>query len=321
MQKPSVRRIHRPAVVRSAALFVVGLIAAAPAARADIIANFTGGNDTTNGGAAAPAPDTFKGIAGAGWASPWSLNNPAGIAVTNTVANTTPVNGGGNYLAVTETGANAAAEVRQYTDVAGDVRLTQKHTVSWDFRIDESATSLTNNFNGGNDRYQFFENPASGSTTATTNNWIVAAFGANPSAGTAGFVAKHWEAYNASPTDNAFTAGSLVDSGIAIASGVTYHFDVTTDPASKTYTLHLTSSAGESFTSASLNWRNFKDNPTAAGGFLQFGSGADASGEARSFALDSVTITAVPEPAAAGLLALFALPLVRRRRRRNARQA
>ncbi|MDB5294601.1 MAG: hypothetical protein JWO31_584 [Phycisphaerales bacterium] len=297
---------------------VIGSVLA-PAAGGATVATFDGGNDTTNGGTATPAPDTFRGTAGGGWQAAWTT---AGT-IAGSVTNTTPVDGGGNYLVATSAGTTAAATgawSRKYggaTDPA--VSLGARHTISWTMRIDESAASLTSNFTNGADRYQAFGDATALSTTATSNEWLVGAFGADPATSTPGFVAKRWEFYNASATTNAFTSGALVDSGIALTSGATYRFTITTDPATKTYVGSVTDLAnpGATFTSGTLNWRTASTNTTGlAGGVLEFGNSGNAAGETRAFSLDGVQV--VPEPAAAGLLAgAVGIAAAGRRRRRR----
>ena len=292
------------------------LTAAAPL-RAVTVANFSGGNDTTNGGAATPSVDTFLGTAGSGWQTPWQKTTGGGT-FTGTVVSTTPLNGGGNYLSATTSNAAGAGEAwsRQYGGAGDSVSLSQQQVISWDLRVDESAASIASNFTTGSDRYQIIGDAAAQGTTATSNTWIVIAAGADPSPTTTGFAAKHWEFYNGSTAGTGFNAGTLADSGMTITSGTTYHFTITSNPATKTY-VGSVSDGTTTFTTGTLNWRNYSLNPTSSGGYLNFSAVGDLAGDARAFSLDNISVT--PEPGSGALaVAGCAAALFRRRRGRPA---
>jgi hypothetical protein len=236
-----------------------------------------------------------------GWQGAWTA---AGTSLTDTVSSATPVNGGGNYLSMSLSGVGGGSEGRKYGGAGDTVSLSGRQIINWDFRVDESAASLTTNFTLGTDRYQFFGDSAFLSTSATSNEWFAFASGAIPAAAGGTFTALHWEFYSGGTSSTAFGSGTLVDSGLTLTSGTTYHFTIDTDPATKTY-VGTVSDGTTSFTSGTLNWRNFSTNPTASGGIFTAGLATSAAGETRAAALDSIVI--VPEPSTITLLAIMGI--------------
>lgn len=287
----------------SAILFV-----SAVGAQAVTVADFTGGN--SNG-----VVDGFRGMAGQGWQAGW-LTNISNTNVTQTVTNTAPLNGGGNYLSMSSTtsgtGSSATGWNRQYGGSGGGVSLSAAHTISWSFRVDEDAASLTSNFTQGTDRYQFFGTGASSNTTTTANEWFVFSSGATPATAGGNFAAGKWEFYSGGASSTAFDQGTIVDSGISMVSGTTYFFTITTDPTTRTY-VGTVSDGVNSFTTGTLNWRNTSANPTASGGYFVTSLTSSAPGEIRSASLDSISI--VPEPSSSLLLLGTAALLGTRRKR------
>ena len=280
----------------------------AASAQAVTVANFTGGNSSV-------IVDAYQGTAGSGWQGEWIMNQTNANS-TGTVTNATPVNGGGNYLAMTSTtsgnGASATGWNRQYGGSGGGVSLSSTHTISWTFRVDETATSLSSNFNTGNDRYQFTGGNAAANTSAASNEWFVFSSGATPAPAGGNFAARKWEFYSGGAT-SAFGDGSIVDSGISLVSGTTYFFSITTDPSTRTY-VGTVSDGTNSFTTGTLNWRNQVDNPASSGGFFTASITSSAAGETRSASLDSISI--VPEPSSS-LLLLGAAAILGTRRKRS----
>jgi len=311
----NIRNISQAGLRARARLFTSLLAAAAagwllaPLLHAATVANFSAGNDNTNGGTNAPTPDSFTGSAGGGWQGGW-ITTASGTAVA-TVKNTSPVSGGGNYLSMTLAGSSSVAQVgldRLFGGAGGGVSLTATQTISWDFRLDETGLST---FTGGNDRYQFMGNAAPDQTTAGSDEWFVFASGANPNL-VPGFVADTWLFYSGSTSTNAFNNGTVANSGIALTPGTTYHFTITTNPVTKTYLGSVSDGVTTYTTPTALNWRNYSSNPTASGGYFIASTIADNAGETRAYSLDSVQI--VPEPSTMPLL-MGALGLLGLRRR------
>jgi hypothetical protein len=305
--------------LRHVTIVAAVLVALCPAAgRAGIISNFSSGNDNSNGGAGAPAADSFYGAAGGGWLGAWGKSADAGVTVTASVVLTNPLSGGGNHLGASNTGAaNNGVVSRQYGSVNGDVQLNQTHVISWDYRIDEPNL---NNFTASKDRYQFFERQSGAATNTDSQcDWIIATYGADPLGPAAGFAARHWLLFDGSLTTNTFAAGVWIDTGITIAPGTVYHFAVTTNPAAKTWSAAITSNTGDNFTSGLEHYRDYAGSGvgntpvTAAGGFLEFGAQADSASDTRAYSVDTVFVAA-PEPASILLLGFGGLLVLSRRR-------
>ncbi len=98
----------------------VGALAAAsvlffnPIAKADIVANFTGGDGFES-------VDQYPGIPGDGWATAWQTNtasSSAGTSLVGFVDELAPMNGGGKYLSTFLTGGSGVSkgvQQRQYS--------------------------------------------------------------------------------------------------------------------------------------------------------------------------------------------------------------
>lgn len=288
----------------SALVFSLAAVLPATAATSS---NFTGGNGS--------GVDSFPGSAGGGWQSGWASVTDKATASASVVS-ASPLNGGGNYLSTSSspdgTGVALAAWGRAYGAAGGGVSLSQTQTLSWTFRVDESASSLGSGFTTGNDRYQFFGTSAMANSSTVANEWFVFASGANPAAAP-GFVANRWGFYHGGVASTAFNSGSFVDSGISLVSGTTYAFTIVTDPLTRTYVGSVTDGT-TTFVSGTLNWRNTSTNPTTSGGYFVAGVSADTAGETRAFSLDGITI--IPEPSALLLSLAGLLSAATRRRRR-----
>jgi len=286
---------------------VLFLSLAALPAMAVTTAGFTGGNGA--------GVDSFPGSAGDGWQGGWSSLSDKATA-SATVVSAAPLNGGGNYLSATSTGdgggIGVAAWGRRYGAAGGGVSLSQTQTISWSFRIDESQSSLNTSFTTGNDRYQFFGTTAVANSSGAANEWFVFASGDNPSA-VPGFVANHWGFYDGGTAGTGFNAGTFVDSGITVAAGQTYSFNIVSDPLTRTYVGSISIDGSVAFTSDPLKWRNYSTNPSSSGGYFFAGVSADAAGETRSFSLDDIQVA--PEPSSLLLATAGLLTLGTRRRR------
>jgi hypothetical protein len=133
---------------------------------------------------------------------------------------------------------------------------------------------------------------------------------APPAAGST-FTAKNWTFANASRTDSAFGAITLIDSGIAMVAGTVYHFTISVDPVNETY-VGSVGNGSTTFTSGTLNWRNAVGNPNTSGGYFNATATTDGA-ETRSYSLDSLNI--VPEPTSLGAFGCAALMIGLRRRK------
>ena len=112
-------------------------------AQAQIIANFTGGNDTNNGGTATPAPDTYTGAAGNGWSQAWYPGGNIAGDLTGTVVATSPLLGGGNYLSMTDSAADTSDSTLTRAYGGNGVSPTVNQTITFDYRLDTSLNSAS----------------------------------------------------------------------------------------------------------------------------------------------------------------------------------
>jgi hypothetical protein len=267
-----------------------------------ITAEFTDGNGTSS-------VDQWTGIAGDGWAGGWTSLLPTGDSAT--VTSTTPLNGAGdNYLSVTDSTAGGAGNhniVRSITSF-GDVDTSQKYTIRWKWRFDGSVTDME----GGafNDRIHFYGNNGNTNGTSATNSWVVG--WASADAGTLTVFDDHWYFFD-NNTGTAFNTSNQIDTGIGLTAGVVYEFVVTVDPAAGTYDASIDDGT-DNFSATGLTFRN---GLTGQFNSLHFGTNTSDGSFDSSYALDSVTISAVtvvPSPTAlpAGLLMLGAMAMRRR---------
>lgn len=299
-------RTSRLIAIIAATVLEVALVLPCPAA---IIANFTDGNDNTNGGVDPPTPDSFRGSAGEGWNAAWTRQTnflSSSVAqFTTTVTNTTPLNGGGNYLsasldasALTTGSFGQAAVARKYDAVPNGVDPSQPHIIRFDFRPDVALQ-----LGSLNDRFQIFDNVGGfQSSTLSSNTWVLAAYGSG-SGGPINTVAGNWGFLSGSTTNNGFTAQTFVDTGFAVTAGTTYTVEIHTDPVNKQYSASI-SDGNSTFNSGTLLWRNQGVN--TAGTYVHWGAlrtSAAAGGPVTGFSLDNISIT-VPEPASALLFAI-----------------
>jgi len=281
--------IHQSLLLSTALIGIVGQ------GHAAILANFTGGNGTS-------LVDQYQGIAGAGWDAGWGTS---GVTVpTATVANGSPINGSGNYLNVTYSATTDGALGRDFTGTGGlGVDIAQPVTFTLDLRVntltgfnsntDYLSVHATNNNDG-----------ASMFNVSGLSSFIIRAYGASPSVGEN---ANEWLLYNGASDGATFNTDNFVNSGMALASGTTYQFIITSDPTTKKYSGSINNGT------TSVNWSNLGWRSVAASDKLGFNERVSAGSDLISYSLDNISI--VPEPGSLALLGMAALPVLLRRRR------
>lgn len=258
---------HRSKSVLAAATFS---LFAGSIASAQITANFTDGNGTSS-------VDQYTGIAGNGWSSAWYTVGPSGNSTSTTitagVTNTTPLNGGGNYLSVTNTpGANGQGDgVGRDISSANGVNLASPYTISFDFRLDSATTNWA-----GNDGVNIY-NDSNSKILGGDNGFQIV----GDSSG--------WRVRNG----NAF-----LNTGVSLVSGTVYNFTIALDPTNSQYTTTITGGASP-YASGTLGYR---DTAAAATDFthLIFNSKDNQGTDTISYSIDNLIV--VPEPASAAVL-------------------
>lgn len=292
-------RFHTPFAPHahwSLAAVCAGLLGASSLSAAIIVEDF----DPFPGSAADP-----------GWLTPWVGEN-----ATITTSSANPIFGGGQYVNISNNSStgNQNYGMRRRID-SSVLNAAARHTVSWDFRLNDGA-AIFNGPNNNENRLQF------GATTVnqinTTNDWTwqLGLVGSDADYGS-GAVGRTFYAYNnPGPTTPGsppfFGSGNLLDTGVVLNEGEIYSFRVVVDPDSQSYDLTITSDAGQSFSASGLGFRN---KSGLVGDRIVFAGNLPQGGANRvNFSVDNLVLT--PEPGRALLLLLGGLGLLARRRRR-----
>jgi hypothetical protein len=240
--------------------------------------------------------DTFPSAAGNGWSGAWTLTSNAGIGRTAAIQSSSALSSGsGNYLETvitnngTNTGARAGTLFRQLD--SGSIDLTSIFTVSFDFRSADAVNT--------NGPFSIIQSSASklGRTGADTWSVYLKSDG-------------NWYALNGNKA-----GGGTESLLLAYSANTTYHFSVTVDSTTRSYSISATAIGGSSATLSNLG---FRTSDTSAGSFLNFvatssSTSTDGSDKViNTFDIDNVLVTsAIPEPANIALLAgLGALGLI-----------
>lgn len=250
--------------------------------------------------------DTFPN-GGTGWgaANEWrpSGSPNGGGAVTPTVTNTNPLNGGGNYLSVTTAVASTTLGIKRNL---GSVAASP-YTLTFDWRLDSPLT----NFTEFNDRIHFGVNGTNSYGTDNNTGWSIGV-AANSGPNNSVFPG-HWYFYNNTATsgNGEFNTANMVDTGIALVSGVTYSFVVTVDPVSKTYYASISGSDSTFFEQGNMRFRNQTTDGTTHTNLL-FGGATSNANDQLTWSIDNINI--VPEPSTAFLAGLSGLLCFVRRR-------
>nr|WP_246418006.1 PEP-CTERM sorting domain-containing protein [Haloferula luteola] len=260
-----------------------------------ITADFSGGNGSDS-------VDQFTGVAGGGWAGAWQSNTAGtsgGTSFSSSVLGSSPLNSGGDYLSTVLIGGSGTSKggVQRAYETSGSVDLSAVHQLSFDFRIDSDLSTFTST----TDYLQAFDRPAS-SDFGSNGTWLIRAAGASVN----GINALNWMFYDGGQDGAGFNTANFVDSGVALASGTVYHFEVFIDPAALEYSVSINGGP----ISAPLG---FRTGDAGNLGNLNFGGQVSSAGEEMAFSLDSVAV--VPEPSATALLLVAGCGIGLRRRR------
>lgn len=241
------------------------------------------------------------GSASNGWLTGWrsaSSTTPASASILNS----SPLNGGGNYLSGTltsnsTTGTPDGIALTKAYDVTGNSLASASALYyNFDFRTDALPSSM---------RFDIFDNRTRGSGADGSNtSWHMRAAG--------GF----WYVLN---------GGSVVATNLAATTGVTYSISVVSDPTNSTWSYTIDNGT-TSVSGSGLGFRNASfgtDSTSGSVGGRWFGVSAaeitDLSAQSGTFSIDNISIstTPIPEPSTIALLGgFFALGAAATRRRR-----
>lgn len=276
------------------ASITLALSCAATLSQAQIVANFTDGTGTSS-------VDQYNGIAGSGWATPWGTTDQILPNLSPAVINSSPVNGGGNYLSVTTTTLNDNALGRQFdgltpslTSVSYSFDLRIDSLVGWDAANDYLTVHANNSLTTYN--------------VSSASSFIIRAFGASPAAGKN---ANEWLFYNGASNGGGYSAANFINSGMAVTAGTTYSFTIINDPTTKKYSVSIFDGVN-TVSGSDLGWR-----ASTASSALAFNHKVNTAGDSLTYSLDNIVIQAVPEPTSISLALLSGLSLIALQRRQS----
>ena len=281
---------------------IAGLLATAGMANAAVIADFSDGigNQTT-------AVDQFKGIAGGGWTTAWGNQGSVSGVTTTVIDGTvgTPLNSGGDYLGLNMVGPGGTGTVgRSYGDFDAVDTATDSYKISWDFRaeVDIMAAGV----GGGEDRFHFAGDSSFVTGSAPSNSWLIGMTESQIYAGNWYFIDNNGS--------TAWTEANAVNTGMAVVAGTVYSFDITVNPTTGTYDASVTNGT-ITFSDTDLTFRNGLTGAFDTASFGMAMGGDDLGTSANEMSIDSLHISAIPEPSSLLLLSFTGLMLIFRRRR------
>lgn len=216
--------------------------------------------------------DAYPGVAGNGWAGPWTRPGNSGATIEKQVINAKPLDNAGRYLEQTLTIASdpstpvksggASREID-----AGAIALNKAFTVSFAFRGDSPAGKLG--------PFRLFQTDKSKVGTGSTDTWAL-----YPKSD------GYWRAIDGTRDGGSATEKRL----IAYKPGETYLFTIAVDPESQSYNVTVKTSDG---TTATLKNLGFRTAALSAGPYLNFmasGFADPAAPVSYTFAIDTLSV-------------------------------
>ncbi len=255
-------------------------VAANIAAQPDTVANFTDGNTSI-------LVDQFRGKAGLGWDAAWDITTGGGTAPTATVLDASPVNGSGNYLAVSTSFNGDTAIGREFdrTGAAGGYDITTtKLKTTLDLRVDtltgwDAATDYLSVHGTSN------TDPVTQFNLGSLSTFIIRAFGTSPAAGKN---ASEWLLYNGASDGGGYNVNNFVNSGMPVIAGKTYTFTIVSNPVTKKY-------SGSIFDGTNtVTWSNLGWRAAVPADRIAINNRVSDLADTLSYSLDNVIITQAP---------------------------
>ncbi len=234
---------------------------------AAIVANFTAGNSTTQ-------PDGYVGAAGAGWLGAWTTTVSGGT-FSNTVASSSPLVGGGNYLDALLTSGSPAG---QYLGSIGRkfdpavVSPTASYTVSYKIRLNSAMTIQS-------DALLIFGDVGTGfvSSNGAGSTWVVSGYYNNGS--------PVWSVLNGDGAGGSTRALTTMP----LTVGTVYSMVVHVDPVAKSWTVSIDNGTTQ-YQSGTLGFRNAATS--GAGNSLFFGANVRDTTHTLGYSVDNLLISA-----------------------------
>lgn len=254
---------------------------AVPAFAQTIVADFTQGVGTTS------ASHQYVGAAGDGWSGAWNLSTQTNATATAAVRDTTPIAGSTHRLEVNVVGTGSSSTTRRSTlnrafNPSASI-VSAAHQISFNIRFDDLSGYGANT--PANDNFGIFAASSATSTTGTASQtWGIQALSGG-----------NFFLHDGDGSDNS----TLIDTGLAPVQGRTYAFVIKIDPTAHTWMVTIDDGVNDSFTSTTLGFRR----NSSAGNVLHFNTQMSSPDDNWTYSIDGLTISAVPEPASAGLLA------------------
>ena len=287
--------LHKLTSLALLALFASATVASAQT----VVANFTDGTGTT-------LSDQYTGVAGNGWSTAWAFGGTAGSAA---VTSTTPLAGGGNYLAYTNGNGGAATDialVRQWSST--NIPDTAAYRVSFNVRLDDIS-----NWNASGDYFTVSASNVTGNSPSGSSSFLIRAYGAT----TGNANALKWAFYNGNKDSAGIDTTRFSSSTMSVVQGTTYQFTIDVNPLNGTYGATIDDGTN-SVTATALG---FRSGTFTGRNYLNFNSAKSALTDTFGYSLDTVAISVspIPEPSTyAALAGLGVLGLAAMRRRRAA---
>lgn len=251
------------------------------------VADFSEGVGTTS------ASHQYVGTAGEDWLGPWAAV-PTNTTMDATVTNNDPIVGTDNYLQMEITGG-ATSSRRSALNRGVEASLAEDaHSIAFTLRVDKLTGFGSGDFIG-----IFSTETAQASTTSTSSQtWGLIV------SGTSG---------NISFRDG---ESNSINTGLDLTAGVTYDFLMEINPLDSTWTGSISTSAGPSFTSPTMNFRK----TTATGRYVNINSLMNTTGDEIDYSLTGLSVTAIPESSSTSLYMLLTclvlVPFLRKRIRK-----
>ncbi|MBN2580369.1 MAG: PEP-CTERM sorting domain-containing protein [Pirellulales bacterium] len=292
--------------------FLCSMALLAGSAYADVIADFTNGNDNTT------FVDAFHGIAGGGWSGPWEESNNGKGTVTNTADNSNPISGGGYYLSCKVEADGTDDDVRSGVGrnhgagVDGTVPL---QIIEFDYRLDEDVTGEGSTFNTYQDRYTIEDGPAGTSTPSSSATWQIFGYGGTGDYCPAGREMEWTFCDGTNSSSGSLTSATWADTDVPLVGGAVYHFTVYLDTVTQTWDATVSTTIDETEYSYDSNedypdgmgWRR----NAIMGNYIHFTARTYDAGnvpdDVREFSVDNIRI--IPEPSTLVLLCMGLLGL------------